>query len=176
MKQRGLSDLSSIDGTFDDARRAAIEDAVRREGGKGIWRSSETAGCAYALLELPDRYDREAIRAVSGAVAYDGPIIALAVFPALAEALPPLLEALGGPGRPAGVLGSRTVPRGCDRRMGSRTLPRPELSWDSSTSSCAGSAADALQSCFLRCRPHSRRRSRRAACGRRRSSRSGFWS
>ena len=59
---------------------------------------------------------------------------------------------------------------------GIRTLPRPELSWDSLTSSCAGSAADALQSCFRRCRPHSRQRSRRAACGRRRSSRTGSWS
>ncbi len=104
--------VSSIDGTFDDARRAAMEDAVRREGGKVFWRTSETAGSAYALLELPDRYDREAIRTVSGAVTYDGPIIALAVFPALAEALPPLLEALGGPGRPAGVLGSRPCPGG----------------------------------------------------------------
>ena len=95
----------SIDGALDDARRAAIEDAVKRESGKIVWRTSEAAGRSYALLELPDGYDRTALRAVPGAAAYDGPIIALAVFPAVAEALPALVEALGGPGRPAGVLG-----------------------------------------------------------------------
>lgn len=97
----------SIDGALDDARRVAIDDAVNREGGTIVWRTSEAAGCSYALLELPDEYDRAAIRAVPGAAAFDGPIIALAVFPAVAEALPALVEALGGPGRPAGVLGCR---------------------------------------------------------------------
>jgi hypothetical protein len=95
----------SIDGALDDARRAAIEDVVHREGGNVVWRTSERAGCSYALLELPDGYDRSAMSA--GVTAYDGPIIAVAVFPAVAEALPPLLEALGGPGRPAGVVGCR---------------------------------------------------------------------
>jgi hypothetical protein len=38
---------------------------------------------------------------------YDGTVIALAVFPEVTEALPKLLGALGGTGRPAGVLACR---------------------------------------------------------------------
>ncbi len=98
----------SIDGDLDDALRAAIDDAVRREGGKAVWRRSEAAACSYALLELPDRYDGAAIRALVGVMAYDKLVIALAVFPTVAQAMPALLDALGGRGRPAGVLRCRT--------------------------------------------------------------------
>jgi hypothetical protein len=97
----------SIDGLLDDSRRAAVDDVVRRQGGSTIWRTSETAGRTYALLELPDEYDEQPIRAASGGTVYERPVIALALFPVLPEALPPLLEALGGPGRPAGVLACR---------------------------------------------------------------------
>jgi hypothetical protein len=97
----------SIDGLLDDAQRAAVDDVVRRQGGSTIWRTSETAGRTYALLELPDEYDEQAIRAASGGTVYERPVIALALFPVLPEALPPLLEALGGPGRPGGVLACR---------------------------------------------------------------------
>ncbi len=98
----------SFDGGMDDARRAALDAAVFREGGVVAWRTSRPAGRSYALLELPDRYDQSAVvAAVPEASWYDGAIIALAVFPAVPEALPRLLEALDGPGRPAGVLASR---------------------------------------------------------------------
>ncbi len=102
----------SIDGDIDEARRAAIDDAVHREGGKAVWRKSEAAARSYALLELPDSYDSTAIRAASGATAYDRPIIALAVFPTVAEAIPALLDALGGRGRPAGIRRCRTCDGG----------------------------------------------------------------
>jgi hypothetical protein len=97
----------SIEGVLDEQRRAAIEDAVAEQGGSVVWRSSRTASRTYALFELPDGYDHAAIRAVSGGVVYDKPVIALALFPAPPEALPPILEALGGAGRPAGVLACR---------------------------------------------------------------------
>jgi hypothetical protein len=97
----------SFEGNVADAQRAAIGDAVRREGGAVVWRASEPAGRSYALLELPDGRETDAIRAASGATAYDRAVIALAVFPAMAQALPPLREALGGHGRPQGVLACR---------------------------------------------------------------------
>jgi hypothetical protein len=102
----------SIEGDLDDARRAAIEDTVRRQGGSVLWRTSAAAGRSYALLAMPDRYDAAAVRAIAGGTLYDRPIIALAVFPALAEALPLLCESLAGAGRPAGVVACVPVPRG----------------------------------------------------------------
>lgn len=102
----------SIDGVLDSKRRAEIDDAVRRAGGTALWRSSESASRTYALLELPAEYDHAAIRAVSAGVVYDKAVIALALFPALSEALPPVLEALGGAGRPAGILACRPCPGG----------------------------------------------------------------
>lgn len=102
----------SIDGLLDPKRRAEIDGAVQRAGGTAVWRSSEPAARTYALLELPEGYDHAAIRAVSAGVVYDKAVIALALFPALPEALPPVLEALGGAGRPAGVLACRPCPGG----------------------------------------------------------------
>lgn len=102
----------SVDGDLDDVRRGAIEDAVRREGGRAIWRTSAAAGRSYALLELPDEYDISAIGATVAGSVYEKPIIALALFPVVAEALPSLREALGGPGRPAGVRACRSCPQG----------------------------------------------------------------
>jgi len=102
----------SVDGELDDVRRAAIDRVVTSQGGKAVWRTSERARRSYALFELPDRYDAAAIRAASGGTVYDKPLIAWALFPAMPEALPPLLEALGGPGRPAGVLTCSPCPGG----------------------------------------------------------------
>ncbi len=102
----------SIDGDIDDARRAAIDDAVHQQGGKAVWRKSEAAACSYALLELPDPCDGAAIIGASGATAYDRPIIALAVFPTVAQAIPALLDALGGRGRAAGILRCRACDGG----------------------------------------------------------------
>ncbi len=95
----------SIDGTAIDAQRDAADAIVRREGGRAQWRSSGTTGRSYALLELPGKAQLDALR--GGAVVYDTAIIALAVFPAVPEALPLLTEALSGPGRPVGVLACR---------------------------------------------------------------------
>jgi hypothetical protein len=97
----------SIDGLLDQERRAVIDDVVRRQGGTTVWRSSERAGRTYALLELPEEFDGSEIRAACGETVYEEPLIALALFPALAEALPALLEALGGRGRPTGILACR---------------------------------------------------------------------
>ncbi|MGA7356796.1 MAG: hypothetical protein WBW76_15325 [Candidatus Cybelea sp.] len=102
----------SFDKDVDGEQRAAIEAAVLALGGSVIWRTRESARRSYALLELPEKSDADAIRALPGATVYDGSIIALAVFPAVTEALPKLLDALNGPGRPAGILACRPCPDG----------------------------------------------------------------
>ena len=91
------------DGPLDGARRAAVDAAVRSAGGRSRWRTSARVPRTYALLELPDATALPAVTVASDAVVYDSPVIALAVFPAVAEALPSLLAALGGAGRPTGV-------------------------------------------------------------------------
>lgn len=101
----------SIEGVLDERRRAAIDDAAALANGRAIWRSSERANRTYALLELADKYDPATLRAAGGMV-YDKPIIAVALFPAMPEALPSLLEALSGPGRPVGVLSCKACPNG----------------------------------------------------------------
>ncbi|HTX60178.1 MAG TPA: hypothetical protein VMH02_10960 [Verrucomicrobiae bacterium] len=90
--------------TLDDTDRGAVEEAVRVRGGTIRWRSSPRVGRTYGLAELPG--NGEPIRAILGERigVREGAIIALAVFPSVAEALPALLEALAGEGRPAGVL------------------------------------------------------------------------
>jgi hypothetical protein len=101
-----------FDKDVDGEQRAAVEAAVLALGGSAIWRTRQSAGRSYALLELPERNSAGAIRALPGATVYDGSIIAMAVFPVVTEALPKLLEALGGPGRPDGILASRPCPAG----------------------------------------------------------------
>ncbi len=92
----------SFDGSIGELR-AAVEAIVERIGGTVTWRCSESLQRSYALLKVPDIAIAAEIKATTHGTAYDKPIIALAVFPTVPEALPPLLEALGGRGRPAGV-------------------------------------------------------------------------
>ena len=94
----------SIAGTPDERRRDTINEAVRRQGGTATWRVHSTIGRTYALLEFGGAFDAAAIRAAADAEVYETAIIALAVSPAVPQALPRLVEALGGRGRPAGIL------------------------------------------------------------------------
>lgn len=100
----------SIDAVVDDAARKPIDALLAGRHGRAIWRTSAATGRSYALLELPDGPDAGEIAAATGAKVYETPIIALAVFPEVREALPPLLDALSGPGRPAAILSCE--PRG----------------------------------------------------------------
>ncbi len=99
-------------GASDDALRARIDVAVDAVGGRSRWRSSVRASRSYGLLELPDGRRNAAVAAASGAIVFDSAIIALAVFPAVAEALPALLAALGGTGRPGGVAACEPIDGG----------------------------------------------------------------
>ena len=78
---------------------ARIEELVARHNGTIAWQQNLFCERTYALVEGVD----------SAFLPEMGPaIIALAVCPSVPEALPRLEEALGGPGRPAGV-------RSCER-------------------------------------------------------------
>lgn len=93
----------SIAGVPSDSRRAAIDAAVRAAAGSVKWRANPRAGRWYAAIEVPDGTTIE-LPTQPEDVVYPAAIIAWAVFPAVPQALPPLLEALGGAGRPAGLL------------------------------------------------------------------------
>lgn len=70
------------------------------------WRDDAGSGRTYGLVRLPK--DAPAVRAVvrEPVTVFEAPIIALAVSPSVPEALPHLLEAFAGPGRPDGILSS----------------------------------------------------------------------
>ncbi len=94
-------------GANDEAQRARIDAAVRSHGGHIRWHTSLRASRSYGLVELPEGWSEAAAAAAAaaaGAIAFDSPVIALAVFPTVAEALPSLLDVLGGRGRPDGVV------------------------------------------------------------------------
>lgn len=84
-----------------DAERAAVDGSARRCGGRTSWSAVERPGRAYALVE---HADVEALRAASSGTILESAVIALAVLPNVPEALPYLQDALGGHGRPAGVV------------------------------------------------------------------------
>jgi hypothetical protein len=91
------------------AERDDVEAAVRRAGGSVSWRTSARAGRTYGLVTLPAG---NAASALGAAKVHGAALIAVAVFPGVAEALPFLLDALGGAGRPSGVLGCAPCPGG----------------------------------------------------------------
>ncbi|HTU70880.1 MAG TPA: hypothetical protein VMF11_11235 [Candidatus Baltobacteraceae bacterium] len=88
----------------DDAERATIESIAAGHGAQVSWVHFPACGRTYGLVERAGDACAAAIREATGAVIFERPIIALAVYPSVPEALPLLLHALGGPGRPDGVL------------------------------------------------------------------------
>ncbi len=87
----------------DDAEIGVVEVLARTAAGRVTWQRNREGEPAYALVEGVDTALVERLRARASATVTESPIIACAVFPSVAEALPHLLHALGGPGRPAGV-------------------------------------------------------------------------
>lgn len=83
----------------DDAR-SSLADFARRNGAVVSWQDSPVFDRSYALVEGASA---GSLATQEGITVFETPVIALAIRPNVAEALPPLLEALGGSGRPAGV-------------------------------------------------------------------------
>jgi hypothetical protein len=85
-----------------DAERNAVESIVRQRGGRIAWQANPRFERTYALIEGVS--DPEAVRAATRGTVLDSAVIALAVLPNVAEALPYLRDALCGEGRPAGIV------------------------------------------------------------------------
>jgi hypothetical protein len=92
------------DARLDDSVRASVESAIALQGGTVAWREDAESKRTYGLIELPQ--DAATVRAAlqSSIIVFDTAIIALAVSPTVPEALPVLLEAFSGAGRPDGIL------------------------------------------------------------------------
>jgi hypothetical protein len=93
----------SFDHAMSEAERRDVETAVRAHGGSVTWRSSARAARTYGLVRLPKG---EMGAPIGSATVHDTAIIALAVFPVAAEALPFVRDALAGAGRPSGIVGA----------------------------------------------------------------------
>jgi hypothetical protein len=92
-----------------DAEIGAVSDIVHEHAGTIRWQVSRTYDRAYALVENAGAGCIDALGARTAAAFNASPIIALAVVPSVAEALPPILHALAGPGAPAGIRSCEAV-------------------------------------------------------------------
>jgi hypothetical protein len=116
----------SIDGAPDDAQQFEIDEVVHGQGGSTQWRVNATFGRSYAAIEAAETADLSALRSVPDAVLYEGAVIALAVSPSVPQALPKLIDAIDGPGKPAGILACRRYGDGVIVEWDSQ-VTRPEL-------------------------------------------------
>ena len=91
----------------DDAETGAVQTVCLRHVAAVQW-ERPNFGRQYALVESSQDAVRDELAHVRATV-FRGPVIALAVSPTTPEALPGLLDALGGAGRPAGVCGCERV-------------------------------------------------------------------
>lgn len=99
-----------FDSALSPGGRAALVAAAKSAGISCVARADERFGATYVLAAVPDPESGQEFAAQHSASAtYEPPIIALAIEPQSADALPPLFEALGGAGAPAGIVG-------CERR------------------------------------------------------------
>jgi hypothetical protein len=86
------------------ADAAGVAKLAGEHGATISLRSSERIDRTYALLGVEQPTTANTVGMATGAKLYETAIIALAVYPAPVQALPALLEAFGGAGRPSGVL------------------------------------------------------------------------
>lgn len=103
-----------IDRALSETEKATAAEQCREAGASCLaFLSNERFECTYATFETPRDGVADAICAqLASAAFWDLPVIALAIEPFVSDALPFLEEALGGAGKPAGVLR-------CERRAGS---------------------------------------------------------
>lgn len=90
-----------------DASAGGLQDrlgALARDGVRVSVAHAASVARTYALIEGPESADpAEVAQRIPDARWYDAAIIALAIEPLPADALPQLAAALGGPGAPAGI-------------------------------------------------------------------------
>jgi len=91
---------------FDAAARKAVEAGVNSRGGTIEWREQARLGRTYGLAGLPRPADLEWLAAAlpGEALVRDAEIVALEIAPSEPQAVAALAHALGGEGRPVGVV------------------------------------------------------------------------
>lgn len=95
-----------FDAMLSPQERETLLAAARAEGIACEVRAVDRFGSTYVSASVPDaRAGQEFAARHHASAAYDPPVIALAIEPQNANALPALFEALGGAGAPAGVTG-----------------------------------------------------------------------
>ncbi len=98
-----------IDSALTDAIGNGVT-ALARGGVRARIRDVPIVPRVYALIEGPESVDpAQFAQSVPNAKWYDAAIIALAIEPLPADALPQLADALSGPGAPAGICACETV-------------------------------------------------------------------
>jgi len=94
-----------FDGTIDETQRKKMAASLPPGASLKLAQSHAGSRRTYGLIEGPDSLEpAEAEASFPQAHWYDGTIIALAIEPTPADALPAIEGALGGDGKPAGVL------------------------------------------------------------------------
>jgi hypothetical protein len=93
------------DALLDSGQRSALQTRLRALEATVSWHHDDRTRRTYAAVEASRDFSEVQLQdAAAQARVYPRSVIALAVTPRPAEALPILLEALGGAGRPAGVV------------------------------------------------------------------------
>jgi hypothetical protein len=94
-----------IDAPPSEALQRRVSEALARDGVRVQFGPSNSHSRTYVLVQGPEGADAaEVEQRFPGGTWYGEAIIALAIEPAPADALPPVARALGGPGAPAGIL------------------------------------------------------------------------
>ena len=97
MHSQVVAQTVRFDHALSKAEVAALEDRARSAGITARAQSNPRLACTYVLLESPSG-EFDVIAQCDGGIALQGAIIALAIEPEAADALPYLLQALAGPG------------------------------------------------------------------------------
>ncbi len=95
----------SFDGEMDRTRRHEVARGLGSAGAEVTsWGAARSLPRTYAALRLKDDANLEALAQEFGARAVDAPLVVVEITPRDPSRLPALAEALGGSGRPAGVV------------------------------------------------------------------------
>ena len=103
-----------IEGIFEERQREAASRAVTSLGGRAVsWHVCPELHRTYVLFALPDGYDASAFAAAAGAQRIDDPaLVVLEVLPDESRRAESLARALGGAGRPLGIVDAVRTHRG----------------------------------------------------------------
>jgi hypothetical protein len=112
-----------FEGVLAESERAAAIVAWDSVGATVSSWATSRAGRTYALLHLASDADLERVRRTPAARVDEPPLVVLEVAPRDPDRIPALLDALGGPGGPAGVLWAAAYGDGLALELDERVTP-----------------------------------------------------